>query len=860
MPFHRQELATAIADRLNLLANQLKTRTRASLTDANHSLEYVMVPFFNALFGWDLINLNSEEANFPAIDLADRPRRIAMQITNEEASDKISGTTTKAIDHGHGASFDRLIIFFLLPRKPGLPKHFNQPPDGPAIETWDLADLLKQMQAMEIEPLKAALLVLDEEMSSGPTEPQNGQLKDGWYRLNPLRAPRFFGREAELTELASLWDEYRVLAITGTGGLGKTALAVEFLARFGPDSWDKVANQRPFPRRLLTHDYYSQPGHDSALAALLDQAGTDPKGLDRAEMESHLSAAFAQPDTFLYLEGCEKAESLRDLLRLTGSTARVLLTTRDAVAPYGAHGWPLPPLQIPDAAALITHLSGRGDPFAPPAAVTGIATLLAGHGLACRLAGQLLSHQSRSAAGLLADLQQKGLGLLSQEKREHESVTWLLSQTALGLEEKLPGCARVWHVLALGALSPLPLSLLRACLVGVDAEWLRERLEALQHEGIVQLSADFPPESGDEGECAAVLAHALIQTHGLGDLLRDLPPDPAADAEALYFVWREGWSSFLVRCFHAKQVPGGHRRYQALVTPLEGLIARLGEREPADSRPFSRLLDLAAHTHRQAGRYLAAEAPCRRALEVRERTFGPEHPLSLQSLNNLASLLAVQGDLEGAEHLIRRALEARERNQGPEDPATLSCLNNLGNILKDQGDSAGAELLYRRALEARERTLGPEHSDTLTSLNNLANLLFDQSNLEEAELLYRRALETRERQLGLEHTDTLTSVNNLGVLLTKRGDLEEAEPLYLRALEARERSLGPEHPDTLTCLNNLGVLHEARDEWAEAVAFYRRAVDGAQLLLVPEHPHRQMYERNLAQAERMLSGGTAEEA
>ncbi len=83
MPFPSQEYATQIGDRLNVLAAQLKTRTRASLTDANHSMEFVMMRFFNALMGWDLVNLNTEQANYPAADLGDKARRIAIQIINQ---------------------------------------------------------------------------------------------------------------------------------------------------------------------------------------------------------------------------------------------------------------------------------------------------------------------------------------------------------------------------------------------------------------------------------------------------------------------------------------------------------------------------------------------------------------------------------------------------------------------------------------------------------------------------------------------------------------------------------------------------------------------------------------------------------
>ena len=232
MPFKREELAKQIADRLNLLASQLKTRSRASFTDANHSLEFVMARFFNALFAWNLTDLNAVQANFPAADLGDRTRRIAMQITNEESSQKISGTATKAAEHRLGQHFDRLIIFFLLPRKPGLPKKFAFPHGAPEIECWDLTDLLKQMNNLpDVSALAAAAKVLEEELGNTPAALSTlHQLPP-----NPLHAG-FVGRHTDLAKLRALNPAAgaHLTGLRGMGGIGKTALAVVLAHEWAP--------------------------------------------------------------------------------------------------------------------------------------------------------------------------------------------------------------------------------------------------------------------------------------------------------------------------------------------------------------------------------------------------------------------------------------------------------------------------------------------------------------------------------------------------------------------------------------------------------------------------------------------------
>lgn len=176
MSLPRLTHATHIADRLNELAAIVKTRSRANLTDGNHILETIAARFFNALFGWDLVNLNLRQANHPVVDLGDRKRRLAVQVTNENDSGKIKDSVLNAAKHKTDADFDRLIVFFLLPKKPGLPKSFILPPNGLKMETWDIEDLLRQMQGVDdLESLARASRVLDEELGKITTPPWGGK-------------------------------------------------------------------------------------------------------------------------------------------------------------------------------------------------------------------------------------------------------------------------------------------------------------------------------------------------------------------------------------------------------------------------------------------------------------------------------------------------------------------------------------------------------------------------------------------------------------------------------------------------------------------------------------------------------------
>ncbi|WP_200867669.1 tetratricopeptide repeat protein [Acidithiobacillus thiooxidans] len=75
------------------------------------------------------------------------------------------------------------------------------------------------------------------------------------------------------------------------------------------------------------------------------------------------------------------------------------------------------------------------------------------------------------------------------------------------------------------------------------------------------------------------------------------------------------------------------------------------------------------------------------------------------------------------ELLFRRALEVREKVLGQEHPDTATSLNNLAGLLQAQGKLTEAEPLFRRTLEIQEKALGPEHPNTTNTRNNLEFLL-----------------------------------------------------------------------------------------------------------------------------------------
>jgi tetratricopeptide (TPR) repeat protein len=156
--------------------------------------------------------------------------------------------------------------------------------------------------------------------------------------------------------------------------------------------------------------------------------------------------------------------------------------------------------------------------------------------------------------------------------------------------------------------------------------------------------------------------------------------------------------------------------------------------------------------------------------------------------HNLGCLYYSQGKLVEAEQIYQRALQGKEKTWGPEHTSTLNTVNDLGRLYADQGKLVKAEQMYLRALQGYEKAWDPEHTQMLITVDNLAALYADQGKRVEAEQMYERALQGKEKAWGPEHMTTLDTVNNLGAFYYSQSKLVEAEQMFQRALQGYEKA------------------------------------------------------------------------
>jgi eukaryotic-like serine/threonine-protein kinase len=243
-----------------------------------------------------------------------------------------------------------------------------------------------------------------------------------------------------------------------------------------------------------------------------------------------------------------------------------------------------------------------------------------------------------------------------------------------------------------------------------------------------------------------------------------------------------------------------------------------------DERVQALWLDVEGTMFRNLGDYQSAKGSYARALAIRERVVGPDHPDTAVTLNNLAALLCVAGDCPAAAPLLERAVAISEKTIGPDHPDTGISLSNLGNVLRRLGQLPRAVAVHERGLAIKERALGPDHRSVASSLTNLGHAILDSGDLPRAAALLERALAIKERALPPDHPDLASTLVTLGRTRVRLGQLDAARPPLDRARAIREKGPGGRAVELAEPLLALGELHLARGKPREAAPLLESAL------------------------------------
>src|SRR5215831_7309057 len=159
----------------------------------------------------------------------------------------------------------------------------------------------------------------------------------------PLQVSSFIGRGRELEQAAAALGEARVVTLTGTGGVGKTRLALKVAGQVAPRFGDGAWLCELAPIR-------DPAGVDDAVAAVFSLTARAGQSTRQALVEF-----LRAKQLLLVLDNCEHliegAAALADNLARSCERLVILATSREALGIDGERLVPVPPLATPGAGA-----------------------------------------------------------------------------------------------------------------------------------------------------------------------------------------------------------------------------------------------------------------------------------------------------------------------------------------------------------------------------------------------------------------------------------------------------------------------------------------------------------------------------
>lgn len=719
---------------------------------------------------------------------------------------------------------------------------------GEALGQYErLAQALSREFAAEPSPASRRLR---EEISAGqvpptrptPEEPSREEPSGDRHNL-PVARTSFVGRERELIEVKRALAMTRLLTLTGTGGSGKTRLALEVagdLAGAYPDgAW--LAELAP----LSDPDLVPQ-----AVAGALGVREQPGRPLRETLVET-----LRGRETLLVLDNCEHlvdaAASLVDELLGSWRGLRVLATSREPLGVAGEMVWTVPSMALPGADRPLTagEIEGYGSArlfveralYRPSAfvlteenagAVAEICRKLDGIPLAIELAA---ARVGALAVEQISERLSDSLGLLTGGAR-----------TATPRQRTLRGALDWSHDL----LAEEERILFGRVSVFVGG-WTLEAAEAVgARDGV---------EEGDVLDLLSRLVDkslVVVEEGGGEARYRLLEPvrqyareklESGGEAQKILRWHAEWFSTFAERANAGLRGSAESAWVGRLEAEHDNLRTALDwSLEAAPETGLKIAANLGhfwyAHGHVLEGsRWLEAV--------LSKTTQGSDDNLRSWALHLAGVLSQERGLYERAETFYEQSL-ALSRRLGSSNRAAASLIG-LGIVAYDTGDFQRAVARTEQAL-ALKREMGDDKGVEI-GLNNLGVLVQAEGDFARAQALFEESLEMA-RASG-NGRDIAIALLNLGALAVEQGELVRSEALLLDALPTL-RSSG-DSDSVVQCIEALAWTAGLRGTGNRAATLLGATEAARKELGLPVHPGERTRYENLTESSR---GGTDREA
>lgn len=692
----------------------------------------------------------------------------------------------------------------------------------------------------------------------------------------PPRNPDFTGREELLEELHRRLDvgTTAVLpeAIHGRGGVGKSALVVEYVYKHEQDFaliwW--IPAERPVQIQ-------------NALSELALRLGLEVPSTANTAVPAVLEALRVGRPVSNWLLVFDNAEQPSEVERFfpKGGPGSIVVTSRNEEWREIANSLPV---NVFDRDESIEMLRGRGPELGSENA-DRLAAALGDLPLAIELAAAWRAETEMSAENYLELLRNSRPELgddvprTDQDYPDLVAAAWNVSLN--GLRERDPSALRLLQLCAYFAPEPISNALLskpRSLQVHPDLDPLIRNPERLRNaiRNLGRLSLARIDYRTNSFQMHRLVQRVLISQmepddqnamkHGAHLLLAGNDPNQPDEPDQwsryaelyshLVFSGAEECPNELVRDMVLNEAKylwrwGDHVGARDLAQRAYAAWSAEGNEAQPDTLSMARWLGF---MHFVVGDYAAAAELNARTLELYRETLGEDQEQTLSAVALVGADHRVAGDFTGALELSRTVYDQSRRRFGEDDPFTLLAAHNLAVSMRLSSLFGNALRLDEQTYRRLVHMFGTDHADTL---DNQGGLNLDRRELGDyvaAHASQENVVATARRALRFDdHHIVLAQSHNLASFRRKAGDHVGALELSSDVRHRYRSRYGDNHPATLLATLTLSIDQRVTGDLQAARELGEDAVGGLRQLYGEDHPHTAGAQVDLAVTLRLLN-------
>ncbi|KAI0481790.1 hypothetical protein F4859DRAFT_476008 [Xylaria cf. heliscus] len=608
------------------------------------------------------------------------------------------------------------------------------------------------------------------------------------------RSVHLYGRTDILTRLEEIFDStnhHCRVALTGLGGIGKSAIATKYAHRYlekHPDAsvfWVRSSTAARFSQsyRELAKDLklagWDDPNVD-ILKLVYDYLSDERSGpwlmvLDGADDRSLLSMNNARQENstgYYYPLSSNLPQGLHGSILITSRDRRVAEDLTGSISSI------IPVHALDEADSIYLLRERSGDKHSPDEDAIELAKSLDNHALAITQAAAFISN------GLPRMNITKYLSLYRKALKHQEpeilipqavSVAWQLSFDTI--RKHYPYSFKLLALMSLFHFNDVPdfLFIDNTPRYEADGSLFEKDLAPLLRFSLIVLD-------GEKFDMHRLVQHAtrswLLANHEIHQRVR----------EARVLI-AEAFPDLSAGYEHGEKC-------QALLPHAEAVLSMdAGPENVRQRKQRGKILYNIAYFEYTKGDYAAALKHFAAAKQVQSEFLKEDDKQLLQTTTMYYRLLSKRGQGEMAVRQVDSELSSLHQ-RSPDSVYSnqyLALLEERARIMLDDGNLKEAEKDVRTVLDYMMQRDGVLEVHKLDAKRTLARALNLRGEPEQAEPLMREVLERRKQLWGLDHVDTLKSVLDLAECLANQGRYDEAEPHFETASTGLKKFPGEEN-------------------------------------------------------------------